>query len=286
MPVLGLCLFAGIVPGCICHWTPPDTHSEPADTTGLGLDVVYPVTTMWPGEVRRFRLPSIERLAVPVQFVARGNRSLMLSASARVYTPALAGTVSPTRAPSPSLTSALLMASVAGSSPAFAPPAVATAPRECWVHVDSLAAPGDSVALRFTITTMTKPARRQRWTWPVKVIAPLATRASAVNISAIRDERIIKHPPREEAVSVYPNPFNPRTTVRAAVTSHGTVEVMVYDARGARVRTLFNGEKDPGAFAMEWNGRADDGSTVSSGIYFVRMVTGHKSLTCKLILLK
>src|SRR5678815_5666148 len=50
------------------------------------------------------------------------------------------------------------------------------------------------------------------------------------------------------SVSNYPNPFNPRTTVKYTVPSRGHVDIDVYDASGAHVRTLFNGERNAGAY--------------------------------------
>jgi flagellar hook assembly protein FlgD len=87
-------------------------------------------------------------------------------------------------------------------------------------------------------------------------------------------------------VSNYPNPFNPRTTVSYTVPSRGHVSITIYDTNGALVRTLFNGEHNAGAFTTEWDGLADNGSAVGSGIYFARIVQNGETRTNKMTILK
>jgi hypothetical protein len=88
------------------------------------------------------------------------------------------------------------------------------------------------------------------------------------------------------SVSNYPNPFNPRTTVSYTVPSRGHVSITIYDTNGALVRTLFNGEHNAGAFTTEWDGLADNGSAVGSGIYFARIVQNGETRTNKMTILK
>jgi hypothetical protein len=59
-------------------------------------------------------------------------------------------------------------------------------------------------------------------------------------------------PPRTLSVSAYPNPFNPATTIRYTLPEAGRVRVEVYDARGAHVSTLFDGERAAGAAHTSW----------------------------------
>jgi len=89
------------------------------------------------------------------------------------------------------------------------------------------------------------------------------------------------------SVSNYPNPFNPRTTVSYTVPSQGEVSIVVYDARGAKVATLLNHEnRRAGVYSVEWNGRADDGAHVSSGVYFARIDHAGATRTKKMVMLK
>jgi len=87
------------------------------------------------------------------------------------------------------------------------------------------------------------------------------------------------------SVSNYPNPFNPGTSVHYTVPSRGQVTVAVYDARGALVTTLFEGERPPGAYTIEWNGLAN-GTAVSSGVYFARIEHNGTTRSKKMVLLK
>jgi FlgD Ig-like domain len=286
VPALGACLLVGIVPGCICHWTPPDTHSEPADTTGSGHTTVYSMATMWPGETRRIALPPVGRVTVPSQFVLRANRSLVFNpAPGRAYVSSLRGMVAPTPAQLPAPAMAVTAAASAAN-------AVITAlfpgpPRECWIHIDSLAVPGDTIELRYTLTSMTKSPRRVRWTWPIIIVAPQSLLSrSAGGARANVEARIIKHPPKQTTVSAYPNPFNPRTTVEYTQSVRGRGALRIYDMRGRLVATLADRELEPGVYRAGWDGTDREGRRLSSGVYFVRFTSLEKAVVCKLVLLK
>ena len=86
----------------------------------------------------------------------------------------------------------------------------------------------------------------------------------------------------------YPNPFNPVTTIEYWVPggSRTAVSLVIYDVRGARVRTLVNGEKAAGRYAAVWDGHNDAGAPVASGVYFCRMVAGAFSDNRRMVLLK
>ncbi len=85
----------------------------------------------------------------------------------------------------------------------------------------------------------------------------------------------------------YPNPFNPTTTVPYAVPSPGgKVALAIYNARGQLVRTLVNGHKAAGHHSVVWDGTNNQGSTLSSGVYFLRMRAPGFEHTRKLVLLK
>ncbi|HKW15587.1 MAG TPA: T9SS type A sorting domain-containing protein, partial [Candidatus Krumholzibacteria bacterium] len=88
------------------------------------------------------------------------------------------------------------------------------------------------------------------------------------------------------AISAYPNPFNPQTTIRYTVPSTGRVVVAVYDARGARVATLVDAARAAGSYTQAWDGRDDAGRAVSSGVYFARISHASGSKSEKIVLLK
>ena len=89
----------------------------------------------------------------------------------------------------------------------------------------------------------------------------------------------------------YPNPFNPVTRITYLVPDGGAhqVRLVVYDVRGARVRTLVDEAQapDPRGFSKVWNGLSDQGQPVSSGVYFYKLtVSNGFSMTKKMVLLK
>ncbi|MCZ6766885.1 MAG: M1 family aminopeptidase, partial [bacterium] len=87
-------------------------------------------------------------------------------------------------------------------------------------------------------------------------------------------------------VKVYPNPFNPRTTISFETGVAGPVRVVVYDSRGARIRGLMDSVTPPQFHQISWDGRNDSGQDVASGVYFVRVETRQAVDVRKAILLK
>jgi hypothetical protein len=88
------------------------------------------------------------------------------------------------------------------------------------------------------------------------------------------------------ALTAYPNPFNPNTTIRFDVPSSGTVTVSVFRSSGEFVATLFQGERGPGSYEFPWNGEAETGEAVSSGVYFARLEHSSGTKTLKLVLVR
>jgi hypothetical protein len=83
-----------------------------------------------------------------------------------------------------------------------------------------------------------------------------------------------------------PNPFNPQTQIRFSLGEPGRVELVIYDLRGQKVRTLVDGEMPAGPHAVDWAGTDERGRGVSSGMYLLRMTAGGLQLTQKLHLLR
>jgi hypothetical protein len=85
----------------------------------------------------------------------------------------------------------------------------------------------------------------------------------------------------------YPNPFNPATTIRYQVARTGPVSLKVYNVSGQLVRTLVDGRVDAGVLhEARWQGVNDAGQSVSSGVYFYKLVAGDFVETRKMVLLK
>ena len=86
--------------------------------------------------------------------------------------------------------------------------------------------------------------------------------------------------------SNYPNPFNPETTIRYALPEASNVKLRIFNVRGQLIRTLLDGQQEAGFQTVRWSGRNDNGQSVSSGIYFLRLETGGKMFTQRLMLQK
>jgi hypothetical protein len=86
----------------------------------------------------------------------------------------------------------------------------------------------------------------------------------------------------------HPNPFNPTTRIEFVVPEGGAqrVTIAVFDVTGARVKTLVDGTRTPGAHVTEWDGRDNNGRPVGSGVYFCRLQAEGAVLTRKMVLLK
>jgi hypothetical protein len=84
----------------------------------------------------------------------------------------------------------------------------------------------------------------------------------------------------------YPNPFNPVCTIRYDIAHAGRARLRVFDLNGSLVRTLVDSWREPGAYSEVWDGKADDGSALPSGVYFYRLEAGDFVATRKMVLLK
>jgi hypothetical protein len=80
-----------------------------------------------------------------------------------------------------------------------------------------------------------------------------------------------------------PNPFTAATALTYSLPSALPVRITVYDVRGRRVRLLADGVEAAGAHRAEWDGTADEGGRVAAGLYLLRVETGRRSLTRKVV---
>ncbi len=84
-----------------------------------------------------------------------------------------------------------------------------------------------------------------------------------------------------------PNPFNPTTTISYSVPEASEVVIGIYNLLGQEIRSLSNGEHQPGVYTTMWDGLNQNGVRVESGIYIYRMSSSAGfSATKKLVMLK
>jgi hypothetical protein len=83
----------------------------------------------------------------------------------------------------------------------------------------------------------------------------------------------------------YPNPFRSvsGTTIHYSVAKTGRVEVRVFDVAGRLVNTIVDQAKLGDNFVV-WDGKASDGRSVASGVYFYQVQTDQFSAQKKMML--
>ena len=94
-----------------------------------------------------------------------------------------------------------------------------------------------------------------------------------------------------ELIGNYPNPFNPSTTIYFTTESTENTELVIYNIKGQKIKTLECGESlstiaDGVSYSITWNGTDENNQPVSSGIYFYRLEAGKYTATKKMILMK
>jgi len=70
-----------------------------------------------------------------------------------------------------------------------------------------------------------------------------------------------------------PNPFHESAQLGFSLAQGGNVSLAIYSVDGRKVRTLYSGTREAGAYRAIWNGRDDAGKQVQPGVFFARLVT-------------
>jgi len=84
----------------------------------------------------------------------------------------------------------------------------------------------------------------------------------------------------------HPDPPNPSTVIEFTLPMRTLVRVDIVTSIGQVVRTLFDGIEAAGEHRLEWDGRADDGAVLSTGMYFYRVSTEAFTESRKMMLVK
>ena len=84
----------------------------------------------------------------------------------------------------------------------------------------------------------------------------------------------------------YPNPFSSQTTFQYDVAEATSVKIYIYNTLGQLVKTIDRGDNGVGTHTVEWDGKNDDGDTLSSGVYFYQLRTKDFNKTMKMLLVK
>jgi len=82
-------------------------------------------------------------------------------------------------------------------------------------------------------------------------------------------------------LNIYPNPFNPNTTIEYTLPTSTNISIVIYDMLGKEIIRLIDGFKNSGNYKITWQA-----NNVSSGVYYCTMRCGDFLETKKIILLK
>jgi flagellar hook assembly protein FlgD len=81
-----------------------------------------------------------------------------------------------------------------------------------------------------------------------------------------------------------PNPSSGETEIHFSLDRSGPVRVSLYDVTGRLVRELEMPDPlDPGEHALRWDGRNRNGRPAPAGLYFVRIESGGRVATGRLL---
>jgi PKD repeat protein len=70
--------------------------------------------------------------------------------------------------------------------------------------------------------------------------------------------------------SIYPNPFNPETSIQLYIAEDSQVNLSIYNLKGQLITELISEFKEMGNYSVIWNGMDKDSQYVSSGVYLIR----------------
>lgn len=85
----------------------------------------------------------------------------------------------------------------------------------------------------------------------------------------------------------YPNPFNPETKISFSIPENSNIELIIYNIKGQKVKTLAKIYFDKGNHSVIWNGKDSNDNLVGSGVYFYKLnVNGRTEAFKKCLLLK
>ncbi|RPH94097.1 MAG: T9SS C-terminal target domain-containing protein, partial [Calditrichaeota bacterium] len=86
----------------------------------------------------------------------------------------------------------------------------------------------------------------------------------------------------------YPNPFNAGTTIAYDIPADSKEEIVtltIYDIKGQMIRVI-QGSAEPGSHQLQWDGMAESGQAVSSGVYVYRLDAGSFSDVMRMVMIK
>ena len=84
-------------------------------------------------------------------------------------------------------------------------------------------------------------------------------------------------------LSIFPNPFRGQLSLEFSLEKSELVNLTIYDLLGKKIRTLVDANLSKGNYNYKWDARDNGGNMLPEGIYIVRLKSGNKSYTGKII---
>jgi len=108
-----------------------------------------------------------------------------------------------------------------------------------------------------------------------------------IEINSAGVDEGLSHPVNEFALNrAYPNPVRGKAMIAYSIGAESSVRLVIYDISGREVNTLVNMTQAAGRYRVEWDGRDNRGSLVSSGTYFYRLQAGSFNDGSKLVVVR
>ena len=89
-----------------------------------------------------------------------------------------------------------------------------------------------------------------------------------------------------DSLKIFPNPFNPETTINYAIQSDTFVSMMIFNIKGQKAKTLVDEYQTAGYYSITWNGKNDYERDMGTGIYFLHVKTNNYVTTKRIVFIK
>ncbi len=86
---------------------------------------------------------------------------------------------------------------------------------------------------------------------------------------------------KDQKIQNFPNPFKTSTQISFSLPYPDKVTIQIYNLKGQLVETLLDENKSEGIHTLKWNAEK-----ISSGIYFMKLLTKEKAVVRKLVIIK
>jgi len=108
---------------------------------------------------------------------------------------------------------------------------------------------------------------------------------AAATLAVPLEEPVDLADPAIRLVGTRPNPFSTGVGIRYEMseTDGGRVTLQLYDVRGRLLKTLVDRHHAPGIHEVWWDGQDGRGRQVGPGMCFIRVESGGRSSTAKLV---